>query len=66
MATQEHYTQYSEEDRLKLIEESVNFIYSGEEAPKVYEEVVSLINAYKEKIESTPYYLSEKDIILIT
>ncbi len=66
MATQEHYAQYSEEDRLKLIEASVYFIYSDEEAPKVYEEVVSLINAYKERIKSTPYYLSEKDIILIT
>ncbi len=66
MATKEHYTQHSEEDRLKLIKESVDFIYSEEEAPIVYEDIISLINVYKQKIESTPYYLTEKDIILIT
>lgn len=66
MATKEHYTQYSEEDRLKLIEEPLNIIYSPEDAAKAYEEILSLIKTYKQKITSEPYYLSQKDVILIT
>lgn len=66
MATKEHYTQYSEEDRLKLIEESLSIIYSKEDASMAYEKIVLLINTYKQKITSEPYYLTQKDVILIT
>ncbi len=66
MSTKEHYTQYSAEDRLKLIEESLNIVYSGEDAVMAYKEIISLINTYKQKITSEPYYLTQKDVILIT
>ena len=66
MPTEEHYTQLSEGNRLKLIKESLDFIYSKDDASVAYEEVISLINEYKQKVISKPYYLTEKDIILIT
>jgi len=62
----EHYKQHTEEDRLRLIKESLEFIYSEEDSAHAYEQVLKLINRYKQKVKSTPYYLTQKDIILIT
>ena len=66
MTHKEHYTRLTTENRLKLIEESLNFIYSKEDAVNAYEKTLDLINKYKQKVESAPYYLTQKDIILIT
>ncbi|MGR3293100.1 MAG: sugar phosphorylase [Candidatus Scalindua sp.] len=61
-----HYTRLTTENRLKLIEESLDFIYSKENSANAYEKILALINKYKQKVESAPYYLTQKDIILIT
>jgi glucosylglycerate phosphorylase len=66
MTNVEHYKQHAEEDRLRLIKESLEFIYSEEDSAHAYENVLKLINKYKQKVKSTPYYLTQKDIILIT
>ncbi len=66
MTYKEHYTRLTTENRLKLIEESLNFIYSKEDSANAYEKILVLINKYKQKVESAPYYLTQKDIILIT
>jgi len=66
MTNKEHYTRLTNENRLKLIEESLNLIYSKEDAANAYERTIALINKYKQKVESAPYYLTQKDIILIT
>lgn len=66
MANEEHYVRHTTENRLKLIEESLKFIYPQEEAAKAYEKVLALIFKYKQRVESVPYYLTQKDIILIT
>ncbi len=66
MANEEHYTRHTTENRLKLIEESLKFIYSEEDSAKAYEEVLALILTYKQRVKSVPYYLTQNDIILIT
>jgi sucrose phosphorylase len=66
MANKEHYTRLTTENRLKLIEDALNFIYSKEDSANAYEKTLALINKYKQKVESSPYYLTQKDIILIT
>jgi len=66
MTNKEHYTRLTTEKRLKLIEESLSSIYSKEDSAKAYEKTLALINKYKQKVESAPYYLTQKDIILIT
>lgn len=66
MANEEHYIRHTAENRLRLIEESLTFIYSQEDSAKAYEKIIALINKYKQRVESTPYYLTQKDIILIT
>ena len=66
MTNKEHYTRLTSEKRLKLIEESLNSIYSKEDSANAYEKTLALINKYKQKVESAPYYLTQKDIILIT
>ncbi|MDR4506743.1 MAG: alpha-amylase family glycosyl hydrolase [Candidatus Brocadiaceae bacterium] len=66
MPHEEHYTRLTLEDRLKLIEDSLKFIYSEEDAANAYKEVVALIETYRQKVTSSPYYLTQKDIILIT
>ena len=66
MTYKEHYTRLTTENRLKLIEESLNFIYSKEDSANAYEKTLALIDKYKRKIESAPHYLTQKDIILIT
>ena len=66
MTNKEHYSRLTTENRLKLIEESLDFIYSKEDSANAYEKILALINKYKQKVESAPYYLTQKDIILIT
>jgi glucosylglycerate phosphorylase len=66
MTNKEHYTRLTTEKRLKLIQESLNSIYSKEDSANAYEKTLALINKYKQKVESAPYYLTQKDIILIT
>ena len=66
MTNKEHYTRLTTEKRLALIEESLNSIYSKEDSANAYEKTLALINKYKQKVESAPYYLTQKDIILIT
>ena len=66
MTNKEHYTRLTTEKRLALIEESLNSIYSKEDSANAYEKTFALINKYKRKVESAPYYLTQKDIILIT
>ena len=66
MSNKEHYTRLTTEDRLALIKESLDFIYSKESSTKAYEEILDLINKYKKRVRSIPYYLTQKDIILIT
>ena len=66
MVPPENYFTHTTEERLNMIKESLGFIYDETDASKAYEDVVSLINGYKERIESEPYLLSQKDIILIT
>jgi len=55
-----------DEERMHLIKESIESIYDKEDADLAYDAVSELIEAYREKIESKPYHLSEKDVILIT
>ncbi|MCP4267302.1 MAG: sugar phosphorylase [Candidatus Brocadiaceae bacterium] len=66
MSNKEHYNRLTTEDRLALIKESLGFIYSKEDSTKAYEEILDLINKYKKRVRSVPYYLTQKDIILIT
>ena len=55
-----------EKDRFELINASLESIYSKEDAPLAYDSICKLIGEYQKKIESKPYQLSEKDVILIT
>ncbi len=64
--THEFYSNHTTEDRLKMIKESLEFIYDKDDASKAYAKIISLINKYKKKIESKPYILTQKDVILIT
>lgn len=66
MATEEHYTTHTTEDRLKFIKESLYAIYNEHDAKKAYSSVLVMIEMYKQKIESKPYILTQKDVILIT
>ena len=66
METHKLHCVHTTEDRLKLIQSSLNFIYSSKNAKKAYEGILNLLDKYKAKIESTPYTLSEKDVIMIT
>ncbi len=66
MTNLEHYTRLTTEKRLKRIEESLNFIYTKEDSAIAYKKTIALIDKYKQKVDSTPYYLTQKDIILIT
>lgn len=58
--------EYSFEERLQRIKFSLEVIYSKEDVENAYCEIVELIKCYQQKIESTPYKMSEKDVILIT
>jgi glycosidase len=66
MSNKEHYTRLTTENRLALIKESLDFVYSKDDSAKAYEHILDLINKYKKRIISVPYYLTQKDIILIT
>jgi sucrose phosphorylase len=54
------------DERLKMIQESLLSIYDKDIASKAYDEIISLISEYKEKVDSNPYVLTQKDTILIT
>ncbi|MBU1668879.1 sugar phosphorylase [bacterium] len=56
----------NDEDKLERIKASLESIYSKEDAFLAYDALSKLITEYQEKIESKPYLLSEKDVILIT
>lgn len=66
MSNEEHYTRLTTENRLTLIKESLDFIYSQEDSSKAFQKILDLINKYKKRVNSVPYYLTQKDIILIT
>ncbi|MCD4758795.1 MAG: sugar phosphorylase [Arcobacteraceae bacterium] len=66
MATPDHYTTHTTEDRIKFIKESLFAIYNEHDAKKAYSSVLLMIEMYKQKIESKPYILTQKDVILIT
>ena len=53
-------------ERLNLIKYSLESIYSKEDAVLAYDAISALIKEYQEKVESKPYVMSEKDVILIT
>ncbi len=53
-------------ERLELIKNSLEFIYAKEDASLAYDAVCVLIEDYQKKIESKPYVMTEKDVILIT
>lgn len=55
-----------DKDRLGLIKASIESIYNKEDATCAYDAVSKLIVEYQGKIESKPYLLSEKDVVLIT
>jgi len=58
--------EYTFEERLQRIKLSLEIIYNKEDVENAYCEIVELVNEYQKKIESTPYKMSEKDVILIT
>ena len=58
--------QRDDEERLAMIKNSLEFIYDKEDSSLAYDAVLALINEYREKIESKPYEMTEKDVILIT
>lgn len=60
--TQIHTTQ----ERLNLIKNSLDLLYSQKDTSTAYLLIKELIDKYKQKIKSKPYSLSQKDIILIT
>ena len=66
MATKEHYTSHTTEDRLKFIKGALYSVYNEHDAKKAYSSILLMIEMYKQKIESQPYILSQKDVILIT
>lgn len=55
----EGYTERSIIERLKIL-------YTRVEAHKAYAEILEMLEKYKERVDSQPYKLSEKDVILIT
>lgn len=66
MATKDHYTVHTTEDRLKFIKDLLFAIYDEHIAKKAYSSILIMIEQYKQKIESNPYFLTQKDVILIT
>jgi len=66
VASHECYTNHTTEDRLTLIKQSLEFIYDKDDAKSAYKEIIKLIDEYKQKIDSKPYMLSQRDVILIT
>lgn len=66
METSEEFTTQSTENRIKLIKESLYAIYDEKDAKKAYSSILMMIELYKQKIESKPYILTHKDVILIT
>ena len=50
----------------KTIPERLAALYDADEAEKAGREINELIERYRQRIQSRPYHLSEKDIILIT
>lgn len=63
---QEHLSIHTTEDRIKMIKESLDFIYDERTSQIAYDKILDLIKDYKERVTSKPYILSQKDIILIT
>jgi glucosylglycerate phosphorylase len=59
-------SQHTLEDRLSLIQKSLDVIYSKEDAKEAYEDIHKLIKSYRKKVKSKPYTMTQKDIILIT
>ncbi|WP_428738909.1 alpha-amylase family glycosyl hydrolase [Sulfurimonas sp.] len=57
---------HSSKERLQIIQDSLKFVYNEEDATAAYEKILELIEKYKKRIESKPYVLTQKDIILIT
>lgn len=55
-----------DKDRFGLIKASIESIYNTDDASLAYDAITKLIVEYQGKIESKPYVLSEKDVILIT
>ncbi|GIU00278.1 sucrose phosphorylase [Sulfurovum sp. TSL6] len=53
-------------ERLDLIKYYLESIYSKEDASLAYDAVCAMIKEYQEKVESKPYVMTEKDVILIT
>ncbi len=66
MATKEHYSTHTTEDRLKFIKNLLFSIYNEEDAKKAYSSILFIIEKYKQKVESKPYIMTQKDVILIT
>lgn len=48
------------------INKRINKLYPPEIAQKAVDSIIDLVFKYKSRIESKPYHLSEKDVILIT
>jgi glucosylglycerate phosphorylase len=59
-------TFHSSQERLQIIKDSLNFIYNEADATIANEKILGLIEKYKKRIESKPYVLTQKDVILIT
>lgn len=53
-------------ERLDFIKYSLESIYNKEDAALAYDAIAALIKEYQEKVESKPYEMTEKDVILIT
>ena len=53
-------------DPKHTINQRLHKLYDQETAEKAVNDVIDLIFKYKQRITSTPYHLSEKDVILIT
>ena len=57
---------HTTEDRMKMIKESLNFLYDEQTVTIAFDKIIDLIKTYRERIKSKPYVLTEKDVILIT
>lgn len=60
------FSTHTTEDRYNLIKGSLEFIYNEDDALKAYDNIIKIIDEYKKKINTKPYVLSQKDVILIT
>lgn len=56
----EQFSIHTTEDRLKLIKESLDFIYDEQTAQITYDKIVDMIRDYQERIVSKPYILTQK------